>query len=265
MILFLVFLIVVLGGGLFILSERMGSGTAVSTSNLQPETVSEPVVVKENATENENVLVPAGWKLYSNADLKFSIMYPESAYSPNGACEERSEGSRFSYRPKMAKVPVGVYEDEDGIFITFTYSYELGDEESIDNVSYFGSCSKKATTLEQLKLESMRRTWHIITKQVASKTALETFVKQRFGSGCSIDTMTATVTNSKVYDVKIKGDGLDLGETKCPINYMFVLKYVPDIGMAYTYDLGQAYTFPKTADGSQNYDEEMSESFHPIF
>ncbi len=265
MILFLVFLIVVIGGGLFLLSERMGSGTAVSTSISQTESVSEPVVVKENKTPEENVLVPAGWKLYSNADLKFSVMYPEYAYSPYGACEERSEGAHTSYRPKMARVPVGIYEDEDGIFITFTYTYELGDEQVLDNISYYGSCSKKNTTLEQLKLESSRRTWHIIAKQVPSKAALESFIKQRFGSGCSIDTMTATADNSKVYDLKIKGDGLDLGETKCPINYLYVLKYVPDIGMAYTYDLGQAYTFPKTADGSQNYDEEMTKSFHPIF
>ncbi|GIW69884.1 MAG: hypothetical protein KatS3mg101_0631 [Patescibacteria group bacterium] len=261
MILFLLFLIIVLGGGLFLLSDRMPGGTAVNTSNITQESVSQPIVVKDRAT-TESVLLPKGWKSYSNTDLRFTINYPEKAFSFNGSCEQKVEGSKASYRPKTTEVPVGVYEDTDGIHIYFDYLYELGDPETLNGITYFGSCTKKTVNLAYLK-ENVS-SWHIIAKPVTSKTALESFIKDKFGSGCSIDTMTASATNNKVYDVKIKGDGLDLGQTKCPINYIYVLKYVPDIGMAYTYNLGQAYTFAKTADGSQSYDQEMAESFAPI-
>ena len=77
--------------------------------------------------------------------------------------------------------------------------------------------------------------------------------------------MTSTAANNKVYDVKILGDGLELGESLCGINYIYVLKYVPEAKMVYTYDLGQAYTFAKDTGGSEYYDEEMNNSFQPIF
>jgi len=77
--------------------------------------------------------------------------------------------------------------------------------------------------------------------------------------------MTSTPANNKVYDVRVEGDGLEMPETLCGINYIYVLKYVPDAKMVYTYKLGQAYSFAKDSGGSEYYDEEMNQSFHPIF
>ena len=262
-IIFFAFLLVIIGGGLFAILTKEGGGTAVSTSNTVAEKVTKPQIDVGQETQAEDNLVPTGWKAYSNADLKFSINYPKTVYSANGSCEKVVEGSNTSYRPKTAQVPVKIFEDTGGIFVAPEFTYELSAPTTVNNVTYFDSCEKKSTTLAGLKTE--QKSWHIIAKPVPTKTDLEKFVQEQFGTGCSVGTMTSTAANNKVYDVKIEGDGKDVSETLCGINYIYVLKYVPEAKMVYTYNIGQAYSFSKDPGGSEYYDDEMNQSFHPIF
>lgn len=262
MIIFGAFLLVIIGGGLFAILTKEGGGTAVSTNMVADKvTTTQPNDTED--TQIENNLVREGWKSYSNADLKFSINYPKSVFVPQGYCEKITEGSETSYRPKPAAVPIKIFEDKNGIFIAPEYTYELSEPKTLNNVTYFGSCQKKSNTLSGLKTE--QKSWHIIAESVPTKDALETFVQTQFGAGCSVGTMTSTAANNKVYDVKIEGDGLEMPDTLCGINYIYVLKYVPEAKMVYTYNLGQAYSFSKDPGGSEYYDEEMNQSFHPIF
>ncbi|OGC79877.1 hypothetical protein A3K01_04090 [candidate division WWE3 bacterium RIFOXYD1_FULL_43_17] len=262
MIIFGAFLLVIIGGGLFAILTKEGGGTAVST-NTVADKVTRPQIIDPEETQIENNLVPEGWKSYSNADLKFSINYPKNVFVHQGSCEKITEGSETSYRPKPAAVPIKIFEDTDGIFIAPEFIYELSDPKTINNVTYFGGCEKKSNTLSGLKVEQI--SWHIQAKTVPTKEDLETFVQTQFGAGCSVGTMTSTPANNKVYDVRVEGDGLEMPETLCGINYIYVLKYVPDAKMVYTYKLGQAYSFAKDSGGSEYYDEEMNQSFHPIF
>ncbi len=262
MIIFGAFLLVIIGGGLFAILTKEGGGTAVST-NTVADKVTTPRSTATKETQIEDNLVPAGWKSYSNADLKFSINYPKNVFVQQGSCEKITEGSEASYRPKPAAVPIKVFEDTDSIFIAPEFIYELSKPKTLNNVTYFGTCQKKSNTLSGLK--TTQKSWHILAKTVPTKEDLETFVKTQFGAGCSVGTMTSTAANNKVYDVKIEGDGLEMPETLCGVNYIYVLKYVPEAKMVYTYNLGQAYSFSKDPGGSEYYDEEMNQSFHPIF
>ncbi|KKS31574.1 MAG: hypothetical protein UV00_C0003G0092 [candidate division WWE3 bacterium GW2011_GWF1_42_14] len=263
MIVFFAFLLIIIGGGLFVILNKDPTGTAANTFNTVAEKVTKPLPATSEGSETEGSIVPEGWRVYSNADLKFSINYPKTVYSQQGSCEKQVEGQNTSYRFKTAQVPVKIFEDTDGIFIYPEFRNELSGAKTVDNVSYFSSCEKVTTTLSWLKSET--KSWHIIAKSVPTKEDLETFVQTKFGVGCSVGTMTSTAANNKVYDVKILGDGLELGESLCGINYIYVLKYVPEAKMVYTYDLGQAYTFAKDTGGSEYYDEEMNNSFQPIF
>ncbi|KKS26735.1 MAG: hypothetical protein UV25_C0039G0008 [candidate division WWE3 bacterium GW2011_GWB1_42_41] len=263
MIVFFAFLLIIIGGGLFVILNKDPAGSAANTFNTVAEKVTKPLPTDTQESGPEDNLVPVGWKAYSNADLKFSINYPKAVYTQQGACEKVGSGDTASYRHKVALVPIKIFEQVDGIFIYPEYRYELSDSKVVDNVSYFGSCEKVTTALNWLT--SSQKSWNIIAKSVPTKEDLETFVKSKFGSGCSVGTMTSTAVNSKVYDVKIQGDGLELGESKCGINYIYVLKYVPDAKMVYAYDIGQAYSFAKDIGGTEYYDDEMNKSFQPIF
>jgi hypothetical protein len=61
-----------------------------------------------------------------------------------------------------------------------------------------------------------------------------------------------------VFDIQIKGDGKDLGSTKCPVNFWTVVKYYPTKQMAASWDIGQDYNF---AIGDNPVDQEMIDSF----
>lgn len=265
LIMFFAFLLVVIGGGLFILLNKDTVDTAFSTSNVSDKQENTPIIVSnEEEEETPDYLAPEGFKYYSNPDLKFTLYYPIKSYNFNGGCKQVNENGITTYRPVPEEIPVKIFETENGVYIDFEYMKILGDPTAVDGVSYFDSCVKQNKTAELLQTDSSRRTWHIIAEKVKNTEELKQFIRSRFGPGCDLGTMTATVENNKVYDVQVKGDGLDMGETQCPINYMFVLKYVPTTGFVYTYDLGQAYTFAKNADGSEAYDMEMKDSFQPI-
>jgi len=68
--------------------------------------------------------------------------------------------------------------------------------------------------------------WQIIAETVKNDTELEKFIKQRFGSGCSLGTKEPS-NQQGVYTVRVKGGWKELDLTACPINYMYIIKYRP--------------------------------------
>ena len=101
--------------------------------------------------------------------------------------------------------------------------------------------------------------WTIVIKNIASDGELDKFLKERYGEGCSLGEKKATKQDG-VFNISIKGDGLDMGETKCPLNFMTVVKYYPAKQKVVAWNIGQACNFyyPTAA---TCYDMEMTDSF----
>jgi len=76
---------------------------------------------------------------------------------------------------------------------------------------------------------------------------LEQFIKSKYGSGCSLGDKTQSPT-ADIYNVKILGDGKDLEESQCPINFMVDTKYNPTKGVVVIFELGQACNLSQNQD-----------------
>ena len=197
-------------------------------------------------------------KTYVNEKLGFSIDIPTTAVNPYGACKWVEDETKSSYRPKEAFTPVTTFEDNDSVYIAFEYSYELAGREETDGYSYFSKCEKKDNSLTLLKSDN--RTWHIVTQTVKNDAELTTFIKEQFGSSCNLGEKKLSA-QAGVFDVAVKGDGLDMEFSNCVLNYMFVLKYSPEKQKVYTFDRGQSTAFFQLLDFSKSYDDVMEESF----
>jgi len=198
---------------------------------------------------------------YTNNKLGFSIKVPKAAANLYGNCTWVDDGSKSSFRPKAELTPVKVFENGDSTYIAFDYAYQLTDKTNIDGQSYFKDCKKVDTTIAQLDQE--RRTWNIISKQVNNDTELDAFIKQRFGSGCSLGEKVAS-NQPNVFTIKVLDDGKDMEFSQCVLNFMFVVKYAPTLNRVFTYDRGQSFTFAKTLDYGVVYDDDMDKSFRVI-
>jgi len=218
----------------------------------QPTTTYKPDIT--GTPDTSITTIDNEWNNYSNAKLGFTINYPKTAVNSQGGCVWSTD----SYRPKPSMVPVKIFEDTNAIYINYEYSYELTGQTSKDGRSKFSGCEQKQITLEYLRGE--RRTWNIIVKEVKNDQELEAFIKQRFGAGCLLGEKNPT-SQTGVFSVQVKGDGKDLEFTTCPLNYMFILKYAPAIGKAFTFDRGQSFAFPKDVNYNSVYDDAMEKSF----
>jgi hypothetical protein len=92
-----------------------------------------------------------------------------------------------------------------------------------------------------------------------SQTA-HAFTKSRYGAGCSLGEKAASGQDG-VYDVRIQGDGKNLSETLCPLNYATVVKYYPAGNRVIALNLDQGPTFAADTAYSMTYDQEMVDSF----
>ena len=98
-----------------------------------------------------------------------------------------------------------------------------------------------------------------MTKDIHSDDELDAFIKSRYGSGCSLGEQVASGQDG-VYDVRILGDGKDLSETLCPLNYVTVVKYFPGGNKAIAWDLGQGPMFAGDVAYAVVYDQQMVDS-----
>lgn len=172
-------------------------------------------------------------------------------------CEEEVD----SYRPKGGIVPVKIFEGEN-IYISSEYFYELGGETVRDNKHYFSQCDKVINSLANLRDNGyfQQQSWKFVVRDVSNDAELESFIRERYGNGCQLGDKNPS-NQPGVFDVSIQGDGRELEETECPLNYMTVLKYHPEKNKAVSWNLGQAFTFVEDESYQNVYDQEMVDSF----
>lgn len=232
--------------------DEIGSDETETDSN-KDETVF-------NEIETASILTPIDqtWNLYTNHEYGFSINVPKKMFHNYGAeCEEEVD----SYRPKGGIVPVKIFEGEN-IYISSEYFYELGGETVRDNKHYFSQCDKVINSLANLRDNGyfQQQSWKFVVRDVSNDAELESFIRERYGNGCQLGDKNPS-NQPGVFDVSIQGDGRELEETECPLNYMTVLKYHPEKNKAVSWNLGQAFTFVEDESYQNVYDQEMVDSF----
>jgi len=204
--------------------------------------------------------VDAVWDRYTNYDHGFSIKIPRQFYHYNGAdCTWDGD----SFRPAGGLVPTEVFESPDRIYISSRYFYHLAGETVQDFVHYYSQCDQVTNSVAVLQSNQYyeQQKWIFEWRDNVNNNAdLEAFLRDRYGSGCSLGTQDPT-DQPGVFDVKIQGDGLDLGSTLCPLNYATIVRYYPAEHKVVAWDLGQAITFAADSDWMNTYDQEMVDSF----
>jgi len=202
------------------------------------------------------------WQTYENKKYGFSFKYPLMAYNSLGDCERITENGSNSYQPKGAMVPVKIYEENDITIVDFEYSYQLKDEKKqIDGTTKYGSCEKVTNNFKNANSESPK-TWRIKIAKAESDIELNEVLKV-YGSACSLG--EKKLVSDGLYRVSMDGDGLDLGATKCPVNYGTAIFYASEQQRVYYWDLGQSPLFFSGSDvDSITYDPEMVKSFKLI-
>jgi hypothetical protein len=201
------------------------------------------------------------WNQYTNPALGFSLKVLKNMMEYYGQCYYNDKNGDHSYRPQEAAVPVKIFEEGNMVYIAAEYIYKLTGETKQNSRSYFSGCNKTPNTAETVK--DMKNyyspAWRIQINKVSNDNELEQFLKTRYGEGCSLGAQKPT-KQTGVFDIEIKGDGKDLGETKCPLNYMTVVKYYPAKQKVAAWDIGQACNFYyPTIDTCR--DQEMTDSF----
>jgi len=204
------------------------------------------------------------WSTYTNHQLGFSINFPVTMMHFLGACRWDEAGE--SYRPEYAYVPVRIFEDENMVYIAGEYFHELGGETretSADGGTRrrFAECESVDNSLALLQNpERFHQHWALEVQEVTGDEALDAFIKARYGAGCNLGEKVPSAQDG-VYDVSVLGDGKDLEQTECPLNFSTVVKYYPDGNKVIAWDTGQAYTFAADESFSVAYDQEMIDSF----
>jgi hypothetical protein len=212
-------------------------------------------------TGDELLSIDSSFNRYINHDMGFQIDIPKQAYYSLGSCTYTTAEGDHSYRPVEAAVPTKVIVEGGVAYITSEYFYRLTGETRENNKSYFSGCEKIVTTIAELANKDTFETsqWKINVKTAATDAAVDTIIKQAYGSGCAIGAKTAT-TDTGTVSITISGDGLDLDTTKCPINYMTALFYNESKGKFAYWNLGQASSFYKQG-MTDGYDTGMKDSF----
>lgn len=221
-----------------------------------------------NATSLTDVTtVDDTWSTYTSHENGFYINIPRTMMHMYGSCKWNEENGDHSYRPELAYVPVAIFEDGDTVYISSDYYHVLSGETretSADGGTrlFFSDCQAVTNSLELLRdpENQYQQKWAIVTAQIRDDEELDAFIKDRYGPGCSLGEKTPS-SQEGVYDISIQGDGLDLSESQCPINYRTVVKYYPAGERVVAWDTGQATTFAADASYAVTYDQEMIDSF----
>jgi len=231
-------------------SQQSPTSTIVSPTE-NPE--SEVLVADSTLTSLDET-----WNLYTNAQLGFSIKVPNTMYHPLGSMCKWQENS---YRPNGGIVPVKIFEGTS-VFFSSEYFYDLKGETVSDSTHYYSNCDKITNSLAILENKTywQQFSWEFVTKTVGSEAELQAFIRERYGSGCTLGDQTPA-SQPGVFDVGILGDGKDLEDTQCPLNYATVLKYYPAKNIVISWHLGQASTFAADQNNQVVYDQEMVKSF----
>ncbi|MCK9446924.1 hypothetical protein M0Q50_08760 [bacterium] len=222
----------------------------------------------ESKVNNEGAVVNikkpvdiSNWTEYSNEALGFSIKIPPESY-----------GAYRCHPRKTIFVPVKVFEDNinNAVYIAEEYYYEA-DNYGSDNES---ECKKTIQSLElfnkeekEVKARKPFLGWKIIVNNIEDDNDIISFIKDNFGSTCTIFYKDLQTDGS--YRIIIKGrdlteNGQSIMNESCFTNFAYRIIYSSEKKKMMSVALGQESTFqtnPEEPSTYQYYEDEMLKSF----
>jgi len=210
----------------------------------------------KNEETNKYVKKPidtSDWNEYVNNQLGFSIKIPSSVFAI-GCEKDRME-------------PLRIVQDNNAIYV-------LEDYYKYDNQ---GNCVKSSYSLEKIRKEfneysgeayySPYLGWRILINNIEDEDDILKYVKESFGSGCSIE--NKKLQDDGNYKIYLKGErnsDSDPWWGNCLLNFSHRIIYSPQKHKLMSVVLGQECKFqstnPELLDQSYEcYDEEMINTF----
>jgi len=200
----------------------------------------------------------SNWNEYKS-ELGFSIKLPKEVYATGWHCHEDVLN------------PLRVLEDKGrGRVYIFEDYYQLDKE---------GNCVKIVRSLEDIRKQTDEEVgqgyypgfdfgWTIIINEPTDNEDTLKYIKDNFGSTCSIDSENQQTDGT--YDIRIKGrklmeNGQWIMDETCNTDFAYKITYSQEKNRLMSVVLGQEGKFyssnPETSSDSQGYDEEMIKTF----
>jgi len=214
---------------------------------------------------SELVEIDPDWFQYTSYRLGFTIQVPRLMYRHDAGCYWNETDSDSSFRPQAGLMPVVVVEEEDRVTITSKYLVNLTEPTQIPSgAGYrteFGGCEWLETSPEVLAQDTMTSfKWVIFVRHIEDHDDLDKLVDAAFGECYSAGEMEPRADGA-VNRVRVLGDGLDVEESQCPVNFIYTVLYSEEYGTAAARYQGQSIHFPANRMGDPAYDEHMRDSF----
>ncbi len=271
--LFVASIIVILAliiGFYFLLNNKINQlnnkQTTELTTDLTQETTDNeetiPTIIPTLAsTESTLIEKDANNNLYTNNKFGFSLTIPKFA---SGSVECKKEPD--SYRPNSGNVSINFFENKETIYLAADNFYSLtGEQKTSEGISNFSRCEKLKTNFELIEEDKVSSgnitSLKIYAANIKNDEELEQFIKSKYGSGCKLGKKTK-IDTTEAFDVSILGDGKELGESECPMNFMVKLRYNQTKGKLVLFELGQACNLAKNSTGDSCYDSKIVDSLN---
>jgi len=160
------------------------------------------------------------WGTFNIIDLGFSIKTPKEMMGP-------AECHDFSSRTINGLLPYSVFTIDSSAYLAPEYFY----------VKDGGDCQRYETSASNIDKLELTYYWKFDSAIVNNESEIDSFIKEKYGSGCSFVRNEGTGELNE-YNVVFKGDGKDLGVSDCPVNYMTVIKYSTSLNRIVAWNLG---------------------------
>jgi hypothetical protein len=231
----------------------------------------EPISIPATQGVVANIKKPidtSTWTNYTNTQLEFSIKIPIEVPTLH----------KCSSNEQTENTPLKVYEDNQNGTVYISQEYYYGVKWSQSEQKYVGECDKINYSLESLKKEEETAYssglsshpflgWKIIINNPKDDDEMINFVKQNFGSTCSI--ALKDLQKDGNYQININGknlveNGVKVMDENCYTNFAYKILYSPEKHKLMSVIIGQECTFgtdPSISSSYQCYDEEMIKSF----
>lgn len=234
-------------------TEQMGSGYFFVKDDLNGAVVTHKYYSRFyslwNITETNNADL-IEWLEYKNEEYGFIFNYP-SVSVDNYLWGNLTETLPLS----EILLPNQVLSKDNNFYLHQQYSLKK-DEQT-------GAISKTENTFmpEYDESYSYPIAWHIIILDVNNESDLDEVIKKKLGPGCKYKSKIPTNFNDN-YRIEIDGDGKDLGDTLCPVNYQNYIIYSPDQKKVAFWSTGQECQIGLGFMANNCFDQKISESFH---
>ncbi len=192
------------------------------------------------------------WNDYVNEEYGFRFSYPLFSIS-------NYYWSNLNNDKRMLSdllVPNKVFSKNNNFYLSQEYNFEI-------NFKTNELVKIKNTFIPEYNEDKLVYPvpWHIVIFEVNNEKDLDEVIKKKLGMGCSFKEKKETNFPGN-YRVEINGDGKDLGETLCPVNYASYIIYNPSTQKVAFWSLGQECNIGLGFMSENCFDFEISESFY---